>query len=65
MKWNKCSEKLPKNDTECLVAFRCNPNFAYELATYLEEEKRFKSWNNVKINVTHWMTLPEVPNEMD
>jgi Protein of unknown function (DUF551) len=63
MKWIKCKDQLPKNDTECLVAFRCDPNFAYELATYFSEDKRFMLWNNNKTNVSHWMPLPNPPKD--
>lgn len=63
MQWIKCSDKLPQDQDECLVCFKCSPNVAYELSVF--QTGKFHSWyafNEIK-NVTHWMSLPEPPKD--
>lgn len=68
MNWIKCSERLPENGQECLVSFYSVPvesgfGPSYSLATYLNLE--FNSWELRKTisSPTHWLPLPEVPDE--
>lgn len=67
-KWIKCTKKMPKNNEECLVAFHIMPGdsgcgFCYSLATFVDGE--FLSWelSNQINHVTHWMILPENPDD--
>lgn len=69
MKWNKCVDKLPKDNQECLVAFHIIPGdagcgHAFHMATYFKGE--FLTWElSRNINyVTHWMKLPKGPDEV-
>lgn len=68
MEWIKCAKRLPENEEECLVAFHiiignAGCGYAYSLATFIDF--KFYSWElNNQINcVTHWMPLPESPQE--
>ena len=63
MKWIKCSNRLPIDEQECLVAYKCAPNVVYNLAIF--HSNKFTSWEVFRDieNVTHWMPLPEAPKD--
>ena len=79
MTWIKCSDSLPEKKETVLAVYVSEPNAMYNcLATgwfrdvlYTCEYLGEKNWegdfwiesNGPKFSPTHWMPLPEFPNE--
>lgn len=63
MEWISVKDRFPKNNEECLVAFKYSPNYAYELATYISNFRKFICWTGIRRDVTHWMPLPNPPKK--
>lgn len=67
MEWISVEKNKPKENQECLVAFYSDKiplklGHCYNLSVYCSDT--FYSWELMKkINVTHWMPLPEPPDD--
>ena len=62
MEWIKCEDKMPDNNTDCLVVDDGDVCFAHFIIGY-NNIPYFNSTddNGEYKNVTHWMPLPEAP----
>jgi len=65
MKWIKCSERMPENETDCLCYFRGEYNVCF-----YDRRKGMQVWQPdddqcrhpwVETDATHWMPLPDPP----
>lgn len=65
MEWISVKDRLPEDDQECLVAFKCCEDFAFDLSTYFASDESFIYWNDfgLRRDITHWMPLPEPPKD--
>lgn len=65
MEWIKVKERPPKDNQECLIAFKHYDEFAFDLADYCALDGSFTSWNEIdpESEITHWMSLPEPPKD--
>ena len=61
MKWINIEDKLPESPYDILVWN--NVNKFIEVANYNSDEKSFQNGNYHLENITHWMELPEPPEE--
>ncbi len=62
MKWIKCSEQLPEKNEYVLI---CDGT-SYEVSHWYSPDNKTKHWStDYVLKPTHWMPLPEVPDEMD
>lgn len=64
MKWIKLSEKQPEKDKDYLGVL-VNYNGSRRIAIGPWYESRPWGSSPLSANVTHWMELPELPNEME
>ena len=79
MNWIKCSERFPEKCGRYLVFERkgehyhnlaaynypivcCKPNIAY-FRSFLPDKWQWNSFDDTNCTPTHWMPLPENPNE--
>lgn len=67
MKWIKCSEQMPEieddvlvyGDLMCCVAYRIDNQYLNQVVPWvLEYERKY-----LHHNPTHWMPLPDAPEE--
>lgn len=64
MHWISVGERLPENGQKIIAAFRGSSGWVVDQARYAYGEFDFASWVNVLgDNVTHWMPLPQSPEE--
>jgi len=65
MTWIKCSDKLPEPNTDVLVFEKYLSLTNFKIASHWGIEGT--CWNDDRgyacVGVTHWMPLPEAPNE--
>lgn len=57
-RWIPCSERLPEHSARCL----CYCNGEIRVLKYWRTQQEFQ-YGGRKRNVTHWMPLPEPPEE--
>ena len=58
MRWIPCSERLPEHSARCL----CYCNGEVRVLKYWRTQQEFQ-YGGRERNVTHWMPLPEPPEE--
>lgn len=68
MKWIKVEDRLPKNDNMVLVFMRDVVSPSMVIVRYMPERKKWDSYGfnhpyGIASLITHWMPLPEEPNE--
>lgn len=58
-KWIRCSERLPENDDEVIVAYKCkyDPRIRVSTDCYNQRAGRW----DLDHQYTHWMPLPDAP----
>lgn len=63
-RWISVGERLPENGQKIIAAFRGSSGWVVDQARYAYGEFDFASWVNVLgDNITHWMPLPQSPEE--
>ncbi|HDV0465784.1 TPA: DUF551 domain-containing protein [Klebsiella pneumoniae] len=65
-KWIKCSERMPEAIGEYLVAYKLMNHWIYQKVitfAHLSEYTNEMGWNS-NLEITHWMPLPEAPQEV-
>lgn len=63
-RWISVGEQLPENGQKIIAAFRDGGGLIVDQARYSNGEFDFASWAYVcGDNVTHWMPLPQSPEE--
>lgn len=63
-RWISVGERLPEDGQKIIAAFRNGGGLIVDQARYRNEEFDFASWAYVwGDNVTHWMPLPQPPEE--
>jgi hypothetical protein len=63
-RWISVGERLPENGQKIIAAFRDGGGLIVDQARYSNGEFDFASWAYVwGDNVTHWMPLPQPPEE--
>lgn len=70
MKWISIKEKLPDKDCVCVVWNKSRP-FNFYISNFSKYFKEFevymidgsRLYDPISFNATHWMPLPETPNE--
>ncbi len=63
--WVKCSERMPEAIGEYLVAYKWMNRWIYQKVitfAHLSEYTNEMGWNS-NLEITHWMPLPEPPQE--
>lgn len=66
--WIKCSKRMPGKDTEVLACdsagniFLCNYRKVIDVISYKSYYAFMGNYGDLP-NITHWMPLPEQPNE--
>jgi hypothetical protein len=68
MKWISVKDRLPSSDgnspSESVLVY-CTINGVRVGYLHQEKMKIQCGYCSEEMNITHWMTLPEVPNEVD
>lgn len=63
-RWISVKEQLPENGQKIIAAFRDGGGLIVDQARYSNGEFDFASWAYVLgDNITHWMPLPQPPEE--
>lgn len=63
-RWISVGERLPEDGQKIIAAFHDSGGWAVDQARYGEGKFNFIGWVNVcNDNVTHWMPLPQPPEE--
>jgi hypothetical protein len=64
LRWISVKERLPEDGQKIIATFRDNGGRVVDQARYNNGEFDFASWAYVwGDNVTHWMPLPQSPEE--